>query len=84
MRYTVDIKRSAERELDRLPHPIRQRITVRIQELEANPRPSGSRKLRGGEGYRLRAGDYRVLYTIDDGVQRVVVYGVAHRRDVYR
>ena len=84
MRYTVDIKRSAERELDRLPHLVRGRVTVRMLALEADPRPSGSRKLRGGEGYRLRVGDYRVLYTIDDGARRVVESGVAHRRDVYR
>jgi mRNA interferase RelE/StbE len=49
-----------------------------------NPRPARVRKLQGTEGYRLRVGDYRVLYTVDDRSQTVVVYSVAHRREAYR
>ncbi|MFN3477527.1 MAG: type II toxin-antitoxin system RelE family toxin, partial [Candidatus Methylomirabilales bacterium] len=59
-------------------------ISEKILTLETNPRPLGSQRLRGGEGYRLRVGDYRVLYTIDDRTQRILVYSVAHRREVYR
>ena len=69
--------------MDRLPAEIHTRISKRILSLEDNPRPLGSRKLRGGEAYRLRVGDYRVLYTIDDQARRIFVYGVAHRREVY-
>ncbi len=84
MRYTVEIKRSAEREIDRLPSDAQARISEKIMALEGNPRPFGSQKLRGGEAYRLRVGDYRVLYTIDDHACRVLVHAVAHRREAYR
>lgn len=84
MRYAVEIKRSAEREMNRRPAEIHRRISERILALEDNPRPLGSRKLRGGDAYRLRVGDYRVLYTVDDQARRILVYGVAHRREAYR
>jgi len=84
VRYTVEIKRSAEREIDGLPPNIHQRISEKIIALETNPRPPTSAKLQGGEGYRLRVGDYRVLYIIDDKARRIFVYGVAHRREAYR
>ncbi len=84
MRYNVEIKRSAEREMNRLPAEMHRRISERILALEDNPRPLGSRKLRGGEAYRLRVGDYRVLYTSDDQARRIFVYCVAHRREAYR
>ena len=84
MRYTVEIKRSAEREMDRLPAEMHRRISGKILALGDNPHPLGSRKLRGGEAYRLRVGDYRVLYTIDDQARRIFIYAVAHRREVYR
>jgi mRNA interferase RelE/StbE len=70
--------------MDRLPSEVHRRISEKILTLEDNPRPSGSQKLRGEENYRLRVGDYRVLYTIDDKARRVLVYGVAHRREAYR
>jgi len=82
--YTVEIKRSAEKEMDRLPNKIHRHISEKILALEANPRPPGTRKLQGGEGYRLRIGDYRVLYTVDDQTRHVFVYSVAHRREAYR
>ncbi|MBI3781320.1 MAG: type II toxin-antitoxin system RelE/ParE family toxin [candidate division NC10 bacterium] len=84
MKYTIEIKRSAEREMTRLPDLIHSRVSEKILALEVEPRPSGSRKLEGGEGYRLRVGDYRVLYTIDDQKQRVLIYSIAHRREAYR
>ena len=55
-----------------------------IDELAENPRPRNSRKLRGKEGWRIRVGDYRVIYEIDDEAQEVLVLDVGHRRDVYR
>jgi mRNA interferase RelE/StbE len=83
MTYHVLLKRSAEKELDGLPAPIRNRITARLLNLANNPRPSGVKKLQGQEAYRLRVGDYRVLYTIDDKKRMVMVYAVGHRREVY-
>ena len=84
MSYTVEIKRSAGKEMESLPQEIHRRVTGKILSLENNPRPPGIRKLQGTEGYRLRVGDYRVLYTVDDRSHRVVIYSVAHRREAYR
>ncbi|MDO9130000.1 MAG: type II toxin-antitoxin system RelE/ParE family toxin [Anaerolineales bacterium] len=82
--YQVIIKRPAEKELDTLPENVRRRIVARLLMLEENPRPSGFKKLRGEEAFRLRVGDYRVLYTIDDRARIVTIYAVGHRREVYR
>ena len=84
MTYQVIIKRSAEKELDALQESMHERIVKRLLALEGNPRPSGIKKLQGQESYRLRVGDYRVLYTIDDKTKKVVVLSVGHRREVYR
>ena len=82
--YTVRIKRSAEKEMDRLPQRTFDRVVATILALEDEPRPRGSRKLRGTEQYRLRVGSYRILYTVDDAHGIVEVASVGHRRDVYR
>ncbi len=82
--YELEIKRSAEREMERLPPAIHRRISEAILDLESNPRPTGSRKLQAGKGLRLRVGDYRVLYTVDDDRGRVIICSVAHRREAYR
>ena len=84
MTYTVEIKRSAEKEMDSLAREVHRRVTAKILSLESNPRPSGIRKLQGTDGYRLRVGDYRVLYTADDRLRSIVIYSVAHRREAYR
>lgn len=84
MNYTVLILRAAERELDGLLPEIHQRIAQRILRLEDNPRPTGVRKLRQRDEYRLRVGDYRILFSIDDDSQTVTIVSVAHRREAYR
>lgn len=84
MAYRVLIKRSAEKDLDALSPDMRERVARRLLPLEQNPRPQGAKKLQGGDGYRLRIGDYRVLFTIDDPKQTVTIYAVGHRREVYR
>jgi mRNA interferase RelE/StbE len=84
MAYSVILKRSAERELDRLPAQLHDRITRKLLELESNPRPHGIQKLLGQDRYRIRIGDYRVLYIIDDRARTVEIVAVGHRRDVYR
>lgn len=85
MNYQVFLKRSAEKELDRLPQVTAERIMKRILALEQNPRPFGIQKLSGQEGaYRIRVGDYRILYSIDDRAKRVEIISAAHRREVYR
>ena len=82
--YTVLIKRSAEKEMDRLPARTFERLTRAILKLERDPRPKGSKRLRGVQDYRLRVGEYRVLYSIDDHKRVVQVIAVGHRREVYR
>ena len=82
--YKLLIKPSAAKELDAIPLRYRKRIVARIRKLRFDPRPQGHEKLSGQEKYRLRQGDYRVLYSIDDGESSVVIVKIGHRRDVYR
>ncbi len=82
--YDVFVKRSAEKELRRLPRRDLRRVADRIAALAAEPRPPGSEKLSGAELYRIRQGDYRIVYAIDDRARRVDVIKIGHRREVYR
>ncbi|MCX5749445.1 MAG: type II toxin-antitoxin system RelE/ParE family toxin [Candidatus Saganbacteria bacterium] len=82
--YGVVVERKAAKEIESLPAEAIQRITDAIESLKANPRPRGVKKLSGEDGWRIRIGDYRILYTIDDGQRLVAVYRVKHRREVYR
>jgi mRNA interferase RelE/StbE len=83
--YQVVIERRAEKDLDRLSPPILRRVTESILALAVDPRPSGCRKLVGGQNdWRIRVGDYRVVYQIADGIRLVRVNRVRHRREVYR
>jgi mRNA interferase RelE/StbE len=82
--YSLRIRRSAAKELERLPLTDRRRVVARIQGLQSDPRPPGCEKLRGEEKYRLRQGDYRILYQIQDQELLVSVVRVANRKDAYR
>ena len=82
--YRFRFKRSAAKELEDLPAKIRRRVVARIGALAEDPRPHGSEKLSGEEKYRLRQGDLRVVYGIDDRDSVVTIVKIAHRRDVYR
>jgi mRNA interferase RelE/StbE len=84
MPYVVHLKRSAEKELSDLPWEVQQRIIKRLLALKDNPWPPGAKKLWEGERYRIKVGNYRVLYTIDDALQKIEVSAVGHRREVYR
>ncbi len=82
--YSLRIKRSAERDLKRLPQSLFLRLNDQILALREEPRPVGTRKLKGKlEGWRVRVGDYRIVYQIDDSAQVVTIIRVRHRRDVY-
>lgn len=74
----------AQKELDRLDDKIALRISQKIYLLENNPYGQNSQKLGGGKGYRIRIGDYRVVYTIDKVSKTITVIRIRHRRDVYR
>ena len=82
--YSIEIKRSAAKELTQLPPKDRGRIVARIQALADDPRPVGAEKLSGQDRYRVRQGAYRILYEIEDQVLRIMVVKIGHRRDVYR
>ncbi len=82
--YSVFIKPSAVKELEGTPRRDRQRLAQRIRTLSADPRPSGCEKLLGEEKYRIRQGNYRVVYAIDDDQRLVIVVKIGHRREVYR
>ncbi|MDO8749799.1 MAG: type II toxin-antitoxin system RelE/ParE family toxin [Dehalococcoidia bacterium] len=84
MSYEVLILRRAQRELAELPSEAYQRVKEAILNLANQPRPRGSRKLSGREGWRIRVGNYRVVYEIDDTQQTITILHVGHRRDVYR
>jgi mRNA interferase RelE/StbE len=84
MTYRVDVAPAAVRQLRKLAPPARRRIQAAIELLAEQPRPSGSTKLVGGEGeWRVRTGDYRIVYEIHDSVLLVLVVAVGHRRDIY-
>lgn len=82
--YRLFIKPSAVKEIEATSKRDRQRIVDRIKRLSTDPRPPGCEKLSGQERYRVRQGRYRVVYSIHDQERTVVVYKVAHRREVYR
>ena len=85
MAYRLAIRPAAERDLRALTAGTLPRVDARIQDLADNPRPHGTEHLRGPQGgFRLRVGDYRILYDADDTQQMVIIGRVRHRRDVYR
>lgn len=83
-KYSLEIKQSAHKELDALNDAVFARIDRKILALADNPRPPGCKKLRGyKDQWRIRVGDWRVVYFIDDGTKLVTITRVAHRREVY-
>jgi len=83
MSYEVRILRRAQKELADLSKIDYERVRDAVAALSGNPRPAGCKKLVGREGWRLRSGDYRVIYEIDDAQKKVTVLHIGHRRDVY-
>ncbi len=85
MSYNVVITRRARGELEAIPSPSFEMIEEKLKTLADNPRPAGCKKLKGTErAWRIRAGDYRVVYEIDDAARVVTVIKIGHRSDVYR
>jgi mRNA interferase RelE/StbE len=82
--YKLGISNIALKYLEKLDDSLYARISDKINSLETNPRPNGSIKLSDIEGYRIRVGNYRILYTINDEKKELVVFNVSHRRDVYK
>ena len=85
MSYKISISKQALRELEKLPTKINQKISSAIDQLSKQPRPIGCKKIKGERDYiwRIRIGDYRVLYAIDDKVQIIDVRKIGHRKNIY-
>jgi len=84
-RFIVRLKNAAQRDLDKLPINVQDRILTRLEKLAENRHPKGSSKLKGGDNeFRIRIGDYRALYIVDNSSITVWIYRIAHRKEVYR
>jgi mRNA interferase RelE/StbE len=82
--YRLEISHIAHKQIEALPHRLAERVNEAIAGLAGEPRPPGAKKLVEIEGYRIRVGDYRILYTVNDEYRLVTVYRVKHRREAYR
>ncbi|MFC1937998.1 type II toxin-antitoxin system RelE/ParE family toxin [Chloroflexota bacterium] len=82
--YRLEVSHTAHRQIRRLPTQTQERVNRTIARLAENPRPPGAKKLTARDGYRVRVGDYRVLYQVNDGAKVVIIYRVMARGDVYR
>lgn len=83
MSYSINILRRSQKELSDLSQEIYPKICEALRSLAENPRPTGCLKLKGREGWRIRVGNYRILYKIDDQEKIVTIVHIGHRRDVY-
>ena len=83
MLYQVEVAKPVQKYLAKLPVSIYLRLKQAILSLEANPRPPGATKLTGQEAYRIRVGNFRIIYEIHDKILLVKVIDAGHRRDVY-
>ena len=82
--YKVELRRRAQRALDRLPKSDFQAVVEAMKELAQTPRPRGVEKVKSTGLWRLRQGDYRIIYAIDDNRQIIIIVCVGHRREIYR
>jgi mRNA interferase RelE/StbE len=81
--FEIQLARSATKELAGLPTHVAERVEAKIDQLARNPRPAGAKKLQGEPYWRLRVGDYRILYTIDDAALTIFVGYIRHRSKAY-
>ena len=84
MNYSVLVLPAAQKDLDRLEMKIYKRCYEAMMGLTANPRSHGAEKLVGEDGFRIRVGDWRIVFRIDDSQKKIFIYRVKHRREVYR
>ena len=83
-KYRIEIKRSAVKELYSIPRKEIGKILCIIKSLSSNPRPEGCSKLTNREDYRVRVGNYRIIYSINDDILVIIVIKIGHRKEVYR
>ncbi len=84
MTYELTIEKAAQRSLARVPQPYQDRMIEAIGGLADAPRPTGAKKLAGRMAWRIRVGDYRVIYEVDDDSHKILVVSAGNRRDIYR
>lgn len=84
MAYSIDIEKKAKKEFLKLSFEAQQTLASCIDNLKIEPRPIGVKKMMGLEGYRIRQGKYRILYTVDDSKKIIRIYKIGHRKEVYR
>ncbi len=84
MAYEVEFSSRAAREFLKLPKQAQERLAPKIDQLAEDPRPPGAEKLSGLDAFRIRVGDHRIVYTVDDSAAIVTIARIGHRRDVYR
>jgi len=82
--YRIEFAQRAARDFLKLSPEVQRRVGSKVDSLAADPRPPGCEKLSGIDAYRIRSGDYRVVYLVDDVAQIVTIARVGHRRDIYR
>lgn len=81
--YKVRVERKAQKKLSKISEPYYSNLKTAILDLGNNPRPSGCKKLKGRDGYRIRVANYRIIYEIQDSVLLVDVIDLGHRKDIY-
>jgi mRNA interferase RelE/StbE len=82
-KYKITISKTAQKQLDKLPDKIAEPLLNAISDLADEPRPYGCKKLKGRNGYRIRKGDYRILYDVFDNILLIDIIASGHRRDIY-
>lgn len=82
--YIIRIPSSVEKEIRKLPPSIYCKIDDKIEQLKNEPRPIGCKQLKQYPGYRIRVGDYRIVYEVNDKEKTITIFSVGHRRDIYR
>ena len=83
-KYTVYITKTVQKQIAKLPDNIADRIEAKMLKLEDEPRPQEAKKLKGRDAYRIKVGDYRFIYDVQDEILTVEVLKVAHRKDIYK
>jgi mRNA interferase RelE/StbE len=82
--YNVKISDYARKELNKIDYPSVEKLFDSLKQLKSNPKPVGSIKLKGDNAYRIRKGNYRIIYEVDNRNKEVIIYHIAHRKDVYK
>jgi mRNA interferase RelE/StbE len=81
--YQVVIEKQVQKQLAKITPPNYNKVVSALQDLANNPRPQGYKKLKGRQGFRVRIGDYRIIYNINDNILTVFILAIGNRRDVY-